>query len=134
MEKIIGILGGMGPLATVDLFRRIVMKTPAKKDQDHPRIIIYNNSKVPDRTAYILGRGEDPLPELIDSAKKLEQWGAGFIIMPCNTAHHKEQITQAVEIFQRDFPNPIFQNKLCSFSFCPSGYCPTNIELCTCYC
>jgi len=99
MEKIIGILGGMGPLATVDLFRRIVMKTPAKKDQDHPRIIIYNNSKVPDRTAYILGRGEDPLPELIDSAKKLEQWGAGFIIMPCNTAHFfAEEIQKAINI------------------------------------
>jgi len=98
-EKVIGILGGMGPLATVDLFRRIVMKTPAKKDQDHPRIIIYNNSKVPDRTAYILGRGEDPLPELIDSAKKLEEWGADFIIMPCNTAHYfMEEIQKAVSI------------------------------------
>ena len=89
----------MGPLATVDLFKRIVMKTPAKKDQDHPRIIIYNNSKVPDRTAYILGRGEDPLPELIDSAKKLESCGADFIIMPCNTAHYfVEEIQKAVSI------------------------------------
>jgi aspartate racemase len=98
-EKIIGILGGMGPLATVELFKRIVLKTPAKKDQEHPRIIIYNNSKVPDRTAYILGKGENPLPELIDSAKKLEKWGASFIIMPCNTAHFfAEEIQKAVEI------------------------------------
>ena len=99
MEKVIGILGGMGPLATVDLFRRIVLKTPAKKDQDHPRIIIYNNPKIPDRTAYILGKGENPLPELIDSAKKLEEWGADFIIMPCNTAHYfAEEIQKAIKI------------------------------------
>lgn len=99
MEKVIGILGGMGPLATVELFKRIVLKTPAKKDQDHPRIIIYNNPKIPDRTAYILGKGENPLPELIDSAKKLEKWGADFIIMPCNTAHYfADEIQKAIKI------------------------------------
>lgn len=98
-EKIIGILGGMGPLATVELFRRIVEKTPAKRDQDHPRIIIYNNPKIPDRTAFILGNGEDPRPELIDSARKLESWGADFIIMPCNTAHFfAETIQKAISI------------------------------------
>ncbi|RLF89293.1 aspartate racemase [Thermococci archaeon] len=85
--KVIGILGGMGPLATVELFRRIVEKTPAKRDQDHPKIIIYNNPQIPDRTAFILGKGEDPRPQLIWTAKKLEECGADFIIMPCNTAH-----------------------------------------------
>ncbi len=98
-ERIIGILGGMGPLATADLFRRIVEKTPAKRDQDHPRIIIYNNPKIPDRTAFILGNGEDPRPELVDSARKLESWGADFIIMPCNTAHFfAETIQKAIKI------------------------------------
>jgi len=98
-EKTIGILGGMGPLATAELFKRIVEKTPAKRDQDHPRIIIYNNPKIPDRTAFILGNGEDPRPELIESAKKLESWGADFIIMPCNTAHFfAETIQKAVKI------------------------------------
>jgi len=98
-EKTIGILGGMGPLATAELFRRIVEKTPAKKDQDHPRAIVYNNPKIPDRTAYILGRGKDPRPELIESAKKLESWGADFIIMPCNTAHFfAEDIQRAIRI------------------------------------
>ena len=98
-ERVIGILGGMGPLATAELFRRIVEKTPAKRDQDHPRIIIYNNPKIPDRTAFILGNGEDPRPELIESAKKLESWGADFIIMPCNTAHFfAETIQKAVKI------------------------------------
>ncbi|MBP1912721.1 cysteate racemase [Thermococcus stetteri] len=98
-ERIIGILGGMGPLATADLFRRIVEKTPAKRDQDHPRIIIYNNPKIPDRTTFILGRGEDPRPELIVSARKLEECGADFIIMPCNTAHYfAEDIRKAIRI------------------------------------
>ena len=98
-ELIIGILGGMGPLATVELFRKIVEKTPAKLDQDHPRIIIYNNPKIPDRTAYILGNGPDPRPELIASARKLEDCGADFIIMPCNTAHYfAEDIQRAIRI------------------------------------
>jgi len=99
MERTIGILGGMGPLATAELFRRIVEKTPAKRDQDHPKIIVYNNPKIPDRTAFILGNGPDPRPELIASARKLEKWGADFIIMPCNTAHFfAETIQRAIGI------------------------------------
>lgn len=87
-EKIIGILGGMGPEATVDLFYKIIKFTPAEKDQDHLRIIIDNNPKIPDRTAAILGKGEDPLPALQESARNLEKAGADFIIIPCNTAHY----------------------------------------------
>jgi aspartate racemase len=87
-EKIIGILGGMGPEATADLYMRIIRATPAKRDQDHPRIIIYSNSKVPDRTAAIVGAGPSPLPELIRAGKRLEEAGADFIIIPCNTAHY----------------------------------------------
>ncbi|NJE62550.1 amino acid racemase [Thermococcus sp. 21S7] len=98
-ERTIGILGGMGPLATADLFRRIVEKTPAKRDQDHPRIIIYNDPKIPDRTAFILGNGEDPRPALVEGARKLESWGADFIIMPCNTAHFfAETVQKAITI------------------------------------
>ncbi|WP_048165265.1 cysteate racemase [Palaeococcus pacificus] len=98
-EKIIGILGGMGPLATVELFKRIVLKTPAQRDQEHPRILIYNNPKIPDRTAYLLGKGESPLSALIDGAKGLEEWGADFIIMPCNTAHFfAREIQKAISI------------------------------------
>ena len=87
-EKIIGILGGMGPEATADLYLRIIRATPAKRDQDHPRIIIYSNSKVPDRTAAILGTGPSPMPELVRAGKRLEEAGADFIIIPCNTAHY----------------------------------------------
>jgi len=117
-EKIIGILGGLGPEATVDLFHRIIRATPAEKDQDHLRIIIYNNPKIPDRTAAILGYGENPLPELIRTAKVLERAGADFIIIPCNTAHYfydelrkhvnipiLHMIDLCAEWVRRNFPN-----------------------------
>ncbi len=86
--RIIGILGGMGPKATLELFRLILASTPAKTDQQHLRILIDNNPKIPDRTAAILGRGTDPLPALIQSAQLLQQAGANFLIIPCNTAHY----------------------------------------------
>ncbi len=101
-EKIIGILGGMGPEATIDLFQKIVRSTPAKKDQEHIRIIIDNNLKIPDRTKAILYNGENPLPELIKTAQNLERAGADFIIIACNTAHyylHKIQKTVNIPIF-----------------------------------
>ncbi len=86
-EKVIGILGGMGPEATIDLFYKIIKFTPAEKDQDHLRIVIDNNPKIPDRIAAISGKGEDPLPALQETARNLEKAGADFIIIPCNTAH-----------------------------------------------
>jgi len=87
-EKIIGILGGMGPEATIDLFYKIIKSTPAEKDQDHLRLIIDNNPKIPDRTAAILRKGKDPLPALRETAQNIERAGADFIIIPCNTAHY----------------------------------------------
>lgn len=87
-EKVIGILGGMGPEATADLFYRIIRSTDVERDQDHPRTIIYSNSKVPDRTASILAGGLSPLPEMLRAGRTLESAGADFLIMPCNTAHY----------------------------------------------
>ncbi len=87
MKKSIGILGGMGPMATADLFREIVSLTDAASDQDHIRIYIDNNTDIPDRTAALLAGGADPLPAMTDSLRKLEDCGADCIIMPCNTAH-----------------------------------------------
>jgi aspartate racemase len=87
-EKIIGILGGMGPEATADLFHRIIRATPVKRDQDHVRTIIYSDSKIPDRTPAVFGRGEDPVPEMLMAGKALEGAGADFLIIPCNTAHY----------------------------------------------
>ena len=87
-EKIIGILGGMGPEATIDFFTKIVKGTKVRKDQDHLRILIDNNPKIPNRTLAIQGKGPSPLPLLIKSARALEKAGADFIAIPCVTAHH----------------------------------------------
>ena len=86
--RIVGILGGMGPAATVDLFERIVKATPARTDQEHLHILIESNPAVPDRTAAILDGGPDPLPLLRAGAQKLAAQGADLIAIPCNTAHH----------------------------------------------
>ncbi len=87
-DRIIGILGGMGPEATVDLYTQIIRLTPAHCDQDHLRVLIYSNPGIPDRTRAILEGGDDPFPELLGSARKLEAGGAGVILIPCNAAHY----------------------------------------------
>ncbi len=86
--KTLGILGGMGPMATADLFYRIINLTEAKSDRDHIHIITDNYCEIPDRSAYILGEGEDPIYHMYEAAKKLEGIGADFLVMPCNTAHY----------------------------------------------
>ncbi len=88
MKKTLGILGGMGPLATADLFKKVVMMTEAERDQDHIYILVDSDPSIPDRTSFLLGDGENPLKHLIKSARKLESMGANCIIMPCNTAHY----------------------------------------------
>lgn len=86
-EQIIGVLGGMGPWATLDFFEKILRLTPVRTDQEHLRILIDNNPKIPDRSPAILGDGVDPTPELVATAQHLERAGADFIVIPCNTAH-----------------------------------------------
>ena len=88
VEKIIGILGGMGPEATADIYHRIILATPAQSDQEHIKTIIYSNPKIPDRTQGILGNAPSPVPLIVETAKILENAGADFLIMPCNTAHY----------------------------------------------
>ncbi len=98
-EKIVGILGGMGPEATVDLFAKIVAATPASTDQEHLHIIIDNNAKIPSRQAKLLGNGDDPTPLLQSTASNLERAGADFIVIACNTAHFFfDRIVEAVQI------------------------------------
>ncbi|MCK4543100.1 MAG: amino acid racemase [Spirochaetales bacterium] len=87
-EGIIGILGGMGPEATLDLFQKVIKNTKAVRDQDHLRVLIDNNPKIPDRTPAILGSGENPVPMMIETAKNLERAGADFIVIPCVSAHY----------------------------------------------
>ena len=88
MEKVIGILGGLGPEATVFIFQKILEHTPASKDQEHLRIIIDNNPKIPERLPAILGTGPDPVPAMVASGQALKKAGADFIIIPCVTAHY----------------------------------------------
>ena len=87
-KKTIGILGGMGPLATADMYRKVVENTKADSDNDHIRVYIDSNCAIPDRTAAILSGGADPVPEMLSALRNLEKCGADCVIMPCNTAHH----------------------------------------------
>ena len=87
MRKTIGILGGMGPEATVYFFNLIVKGTAAARDQDHIPIIIYSLPQVPERTAAILGKGENPVPLLREGIRRLAEAGVDFVVIPCITAH-----------------------------------------------
>ena len=87
MTKVIGILGGMGPEATLDCFGKIIKNTPAKSDRDHIRVVMDSNPGIPDRIAAILGEGESPVSALIAGCRGLEKTGADFIIIPCVTVH-----------------------------------------------
>jgi aspartate racemase len=99
-EKIVGILGGMGMEATADLFTKIFRATPVRTEQDHLRIVIDNNPKIPDRTQAILsGRTAEVIALLQETARNVERSGADFIVMPCNTAHYFfSRIEEAVSI------------------------------------
>ena len=88
-RKTVGILGGMGPEATVDLMRRVIRGTPARDDADHIRMLVDSNPRVPSRIeALIGGAGESPVPCLVEMARGLQRQGADFLVIPCNTAHH----------------------------------------------
>ena len=78
----------MGPAATVDLMSRIISMTDASADQEHIPMIVDSNTRIPDRTEAILGRGESPVPEMLASAKRLEAAGADFIVIACHAAHY----------------------------------------------
>jgi len=86
-SRTIGIMGGMGPSATIDLFQKIVQSTPAVRDQQHLPILIYNNPAIPPRIWESDGTADSPLPALIRCAQTLEAAGADFLVMPCHTAH-----------------------------------------------
>lgn len=87
--KTIGIIGGLGPMATVYFLECITRMTAVEKDQEHPRVFLESIPDIPDRTDYILGKSTDnPLPPMIEAGKSLEKMGADFITMPCVTAHY----------------------------------------------
>lgn len=99
MKKTIGIIGGMGPAATVDLFNLIVENTNATCDQEHIHILIDCNPSIPDRTSAIINGTRSPLDELYLSAERLARAGADFLIIPCNTSHYYiDQIRDKVSV------------------------------------
>jgi aspartate racemase len=83
----VGIIGGIGPAATVDFMQKIIRNTRAERDQDHIRLVVDHNPEIPDRTAYLVGKGTDPTLGLYSACKRLQANGAALIAMPCNTAH-----------------------------------------------
>lgn len=87
-RPVVGILGGMGPEATVEFFRKIVAATPASRDQEHLHIVVNCDPAIPDRTAFLFGKGPDPLPAMIASGKALAAAGATVGAIPCMTAHN----------------------------------------------
>lgn len=98
-SKIIGVLGGMGPDATVDFMSKVIGLTPAEKDQDHIHMLVDHNPGVPNRQAAILGDGEDPGPELAAMAARLVAAGADFLVIPCNTAYvFRDAVTAASNV------------------------------------
>ncbi len=100
LRKLLGILGGMGPEAGLEFARILLEKNQAKNDQEHLKFILLNYSEVPDRTAYIIGEGPDPVPKIIEGIKILQKAGATHIIIPCNSAHvFFERIKKGARIF-----------------------------------
>jgi aspartate racemase len=98
-RKIAGVLGGMGPDATVDFMAKVIALTPADKDQDHLHMLVDHNPTVPNRQTFILGGDEDPGPAMAAMARRLEAAGADFLVIPCNTAYaFQKSILDAVSI------------------------------------
>lgn len=94
-DRVIGVIGGMGPDATVDFMTRVLRCTPAEVDQDHVHMLVDHNPRIPSRQQAMKGEGEDPGSILAASAAGLEACGADFIVMPCNTAHAWERDIRA---------------------------------------
>jgi aspartate racemase len=86
-EGVVGILGGMGPLATVDFITKMLAATPAASDQEHVPVVVASIPQIPDRTLAFRGEGESPAPAMIASAMRLKHAGCGLIVIACNTAH-----------------------------------------------
>ena len=88
MSKLLGVLGGMGPLATVDFLQKLIEETPARRDQEHIPVIAYSVPQIPDRPPAITGNGESPLPQMLEGIHTLKRAGATAIAIACNTAHY----------------------------------------------
>jgi aspartate racemase len=87
MNKLLGVLGGMGPLATVDFLQKLIEETPARVDQEHIPVIAYSVPQIPERPPAIVGNGESPLPHMLEGILTLKRAGATAIAIACNTAY-----------------------------------------------
>ena len=99
-NPVLGILGGLGPMATVYFYEMIISHTKAEKDQDHIDIVINSRATTPDRTAYIMGKSsENPLRIMVEDSKRLKEYGVTLLAIPCNTAHYfYDMLTDAIDI------------------------------------
>lgn len=88
MARMLGVLGGMGPLATADFLAKLAAATPAARDQEHIPVVAWSVPQVPDRVPAILGNGPSPLPAMVDGIRALKSVGAQGIAIACNTAHY----------------------------------------------
>ena len=86
-HKTIGIIGGVGPLATADFFAKLLRSTSYEKDQDYPRVLVDCYSQIPDRTLALVSNGESPVEKIAEAGNNLIQAGAEVLCLPCNTAH-----------------------------------------------
>lgn len=86
-DRLVGVIGGMGPDATIDFMSRVIEETPAKIDQDHVRMVVEHNPRIPSRQLAMRSAGENPGPLMAAMASRLEAAGADFLVMPCNLAH-----------------------------------------------
>ncbi|GAA4624857.1 aspartate/glutamate racemase family protein [Cellulomonas oligotrophica] len=100
MSDEVGVIGGVGPAATVCFLDLVVRHTAAGRDQDHVNLVVLQHAAIPDRTAYILGESsDDPGPVMAADARRLEGLGVQFVVVPCNTAHHfTQEVAAAVRI------------------------------------
>ncbi len=100
MKQAVGVIGGVGPMATVYYMQRVIEMTKAGCDQEHINMLVFNDCDIPDRTAFITEKSPDnPLPVMVEDAKRLEAAGCEFVVIPCNTAHYfYDELERAVEI------------------------------------
>lgn len=100
MKQAVGVIGGVGPMATVYYMQRVIEMTKAGCDQEHINMLVFNDCDIPDRTAFITEKSpNNPLPVMVEDAKRLEAAGCEFVVIPCNTAHYfYDELEQAVEI------------------------------------
>jgi aspartate racemase len=87
MGKLLGVLGGMGPMAAADFFKKLIEETPAQRDQDHVPVIVYSVPQIPSRDKALTRNGESPLPQMLAGLRILQQANVQCVAIPCNTAH-----------------------------------------------